>query len=342
MQPLFKAAQVGQKTIKNRVVVPPMVCFKWSDELGLVSKAHLEHYESLAKGGAGMIVLEAHCIDPMGRLSLDQLGIWSDHQIEGLKEIVKRCQAAGSTVIVQIHHAGEKRAKGISEQPFSVNDLTLESVREIQMAYRAAARRVLEAGADGIELHGAHGYLISQFISPLVNKREDHYGGSFENRMRFAKEIIEGIRADLDHQLILSCRMGGNEPGLAEGIEIAKAYEAAGLDMLHVSAGISGETNPEAPSDFPHNWIVYMGTEIRKVVNIPVIVVNGIRTFEQANHLITADLADFAALGRAHLVDPEWSVKQLRGEMPVTCLECKPCQWFKDGKNCPRVKQSNR
>ena len=156
--------------------------------------------------------------------------------------------------------------------------MTIDDIKRVQESFLLAALRSEKAGFPGIELHGAHGYLIDQFMSPIVNHRTDKYGGNIENRMRFGLEIVEMIKAEVGKNFIIGYRMGGNEPTLEEGIAIAKALEDKGVDLLHVSAGIQGETVPKVPKEFCYNWIVYCGTEIKKAVEIPVIVVNGIKT----------------------------------------------------------------
>ncbi len=333
---LFDKIAVGNTEVKNRMVVPPMVCFGYSDETGRVTEANLSHYEALAAGGAGLIIVEATCIVPSGRLSLNQLGLWEDEQIEGMKKIAEVCHKNDAKVMVQIHHAGRSRSKSLNEVPFDLNTLTLGEIKEIQEAYVTACKRAEVAGFDGIEFHGAHGYLMSQWASPEANQREDQYGGSLENRLRFASEVIQQVKKECNFN-ILGYRMGGNEPELAEGIEIAKALEKMGVDLLHVSAGIGGGALPEVPEDFPGNWIVYMGTAIKKEVNMPVIAVNSIRKLEDITKLIDENAVDFVALGRPHLVDPMWTTKTQKGELPIECLNCKPCKWFKNGKDCPRV-----
>jgi NADPH2 dehydrogenase len=346
MAQLFSEAKVKKFNIKNRVVMPPAVCFGWTDGSGLVSEEHIEHYEKIAKGGAGLIILEATCVNKDGRLADSQLGAWSDEQIEGLSKIAETCKRHGARVTVQIHHAGIKTPQEVTDEPVGpsemmasgriAHELTIDEIHKIQNDFVEAAVRVKTAGFDGIELHGAHGYLIDQFMSPITNRREDEYGGSLENRMRFGLEIVAMIKQKIGEDLILGYRMGGNAPGLEEGIQIAKALEKQGVDLLHVSAGIQGKTHPEAPEGFPNNWIVYMGTEIRKHVEIPVIVVNGIRTPKEAEYLVENDLADFVAVCKAQLSDHNWANKAKNGEEIEACLSCSKCQWFSNGRRCPR------
>ena len=172
-----------------------------------------------------------------------------------------------------------------------------------------------------------------------MNKRSDDYGGELSNRLRFACEIISSIKEHTGKNFILGYRMGGNEPGLKEGQEIAEELERHGVDLLHVSTGISSGELPKAPVEFPCNWIVYCGTQIKKVVSIPVIVVNEIRFPEQATFLLDNNLADFTAIGRSLLVDPEW-VNKARNKVDANpCLQCSRCRWFIDSSRCPGIKK---
>jgi len=345
MSNLFDSIIIKDHKIKNRVVVPPMVCFGFAEDNGFITKANIQHYESFAKGGAGLIILEAHATEKEGRLANTQLGIWSDLHIEGLKRVAEVCHNNEAVVLVQIHHAGLNTPRNVSTLPISPSGfnkdgnlsraMTIDDIKRVQESFLLAALRAEKAGLDGIELHGAHGYLIDQFMSPVINWRQDEYGGSIENRMRFGLEIVEMIKAEVGKNFIIGYRMGGNEPTLEEGISIAKALEDKGVDILHVSAGIQGDTVPEVPKDFPYNWIVYCGTEIKKVVKIPVIVVNGIKATCQASYLIENNLADFVAVGRGHLVDPNWANKASINKAANPCLKCPKCLWFRDGRNCP-------
>lgn len=340
MKTLFQEVQVGAIRIKNRICVPPMVCFGFSDQTGYVQEANINHYRTLAEGGAGLIIVEATCISPEGRLSLNQLGLWEDGQVEGMKAIVNACHKHGAKVIVQIHHAGDKRNRVHPElEPFHVNHLSISEIGAIKAQFIEAVKRAVAAGFDGVELHGAHGYLLCQMANPTVNTREDAYGGSLENRLALAREIIEGIKITCGDMPILAYRMGANEPDLDTGIAIAKALESYGVNLLHVSAGLGEDQSHLVPQVFRGNWIAYMGTAVKAAVSVPVILVNGVRTPEEAAYFTDRNLIDFVALGRAHLVDPAWSLKAQSGQTPVSCLNCKPCRWFKDGRECPRVKE---
>lgn len=349
---LFLPITIKGKNIRNRVVMPPMVCFGKAGEDGMVTQDHILHYEARAKGGTGLIIVEAAAIAPEGRLSHDQLGIWSHEHIPGLRRIAQVCHEHGAVVMIQIHHAGLKATSEVTKMPVAPSvdedkpsrELTLDEMDIIKRDFLEAALRAKEAGFDGIELHGAHGYLLNQFASRVTNRRTDEYGGDLVKCMRFPLEIIGDIRRELGQEdFIIGYRMGGNEPTLKDGIKIAKLLEEAGVDLLHVSAGIADPQIPlpEPPMSFPFNWIVYCGTEIKKSVSIPVIVVNGIRTAEQAALIIENRLADFVAIGKGQLVDPAWTNKALNKLEATECLECQPrCHWYEDGDFCPQNQNS--
>lgn len=346
MSKLFESYVLKNHSIKNRIVLPPMVCFGWTDDAGFVSDQHVEHYERIAESGTGLIIVEATCINKDGRLSNTQLGIWSDEHIEGLSKIASACHKHGAVVLIQVHHAGFMTPKTVAEPSLAPSDmitdkinakaLTIAQIKELQQEYVKAAVRAEQAGFDGIELHGAHSYLINQFMSPVVNKRTDEYGGNLAGRSKFALEIIYGIKGAVRKDFIIGYRMGGNEPMLEEGIQVAEVLENAGVDILNISSGIRSDVTPTAPEGFPYHWIVYCGTEIKKHVNVPVIVVFGIRTPEKAAYLVDNGMTDFVAIGKGQLADHNWTKHAFEKKDMITCLECKRCSWHENGVKCPR------
>lgn len=347
MNTLFSPSKIKGLEINNKFVLPPMVCFKFAGENGFVSIKNINHYRALAKGGSGLIIVEATCVSQNGRLSIDQLGIWSDDYIEGLSKIVQVCHENGTKVFIQLHHAGLKTSNMISDEMLTLFDyrngdilaraITKNEIRAIQQDFINAAIRAEKAGFDGIELHGAHSYLMTQFFSSKVNKRSDQYGGSLENRIRFTIEILQEIKKRVKCTFVVGIRMGCNENGLKTSIDMAKRFEANGFDYLHVSTGFDNTPiDVEVPADFPCNWIVYGATKVKEQVNIPVIAVNLIKTSEQASYLINHNLVDLVAVGRSQLADYNF-VKHIKlGEPIVKCLGCKPCKWYKNGEECPK------
>lgn len=346
MNSLFTSQKIKNLEMKNRIVLPPMVCFTFAEENGFVSEKNIKHYEEIAKSGTGLIIVEATCVSKRGRLSTDQLGIWSDRYIDGLSKIAQVCHENGAKVFIQLHHAGFRTPKSIDEDTITSSDyndgkisaraMAKDEIHALEEDFINSAIRAEKAGFDGIEIHGAHSYLMTQFFSKKVNNRTDQYGGSLDNRLRIVREIVEGIKQRVNDDFIVGIRMGCNENGLEDSIEMAKKFEYMGMDYLHVSTGFDNTPiDVKVPEDFPCNWIVYGGTKIKEHVNIPVIVVNLIKTPEEACYLIDHNLADFVAIGRAQLADHNFTSHIKKGEAFIKCLGCKPCRWFSIGDTCP-------
>lgn len=292
--------------LKNRIVLPPLVRFSLIDEDGFVTDRLIEWYERIAQDEVGMIIVEATCVAEDGKLRENQLGLWDDKFIEGLKKVSDIGKKYNVPMLIQIHHAGFK------EKIAEVSENILDDILD---KFVLAFERAKKAGFDGIEIHGAHTYLLSQLNSAMWNKRDDKYGGDFERRMFFNKSLIERTKYLFDDNFILGYRMGGNEPSLDDGIEIAKYLEKLGVDILHVSSGAPDPKFKQEvkidnfPEDFPLDWVIYMGTVIKKYVNIPVIGVRKIKTEKEASYLIENNLLDCVAVGRAMIFQPHWMVK---------------------------------
>ena len=346
---LFSQFTLKGLIAKNRIVFPPVVCFHYAGEDGMVIPRNIEHYRLRAEGGAGIVITEATAVLKEGRLAPFQLGIWSDDHIPGMQKITEIVKTSGAISLLQIHHAGLVTKEDISEfaKGPSIDDknprsqaLSLEEIGKIRDAFFIGAARAQKAGYDGIELHGAHGYLLNQFASSFFNRREDEYGGSLEKNLKFAGEIIHGIRKECGDDFIIGYRLGANSPTLDDGIKIAEHLENSGIDLLHVSHGGSLLNLPRTPMDFEYNWIVYSGITIKRHVTVPVIAVNEIKTPDRAAWLIENDLIDFVALGRPQLADPSW-VNHVKNNEPVNvCSNCKPkCRWYEDSELCPAVQR---
>ncbi len=299
---LFTPLNIRNKKLKNRVVLPPLVRFSMVEKDGYVTEGLLDWYKDVAEGGTGLIIVEASCVAEDGKLRDNQIGIWSDDFIEGLSKVADIGKQYDVPMLIQIHHAGFK------EEVATVSEETLDKILE---QFVEAFKRAKKAGFDGIEIHGAHTYLLSQLNSRLWNVRNDKYGGSFEKRMFFTKELIERTRELFDEDFILGYRMGGNEPTLEDGIEIAKYLEKIGVDVIHVSSGVPDPEKKQLvkvdiPEDFEFDWVVYLGVEIKKHVNVPVIGVRNIKTEEQASTLIESGMLDLVAIGRGMIARPNW------------------------------------
>jgi len=335
--------------VKNRIVFPPVVCFGYAGGDGLATDRNLEHYSHIARGGPGIIIVEATAVKTDGRLAPCQLGLWSDDQIPGMTKIASAIKHSGAVALVQIHHAGlitNEKVSDIASGPSAdvknprTRALTIPEIENICSSFINSAFRAQQAGFDGVELHGAHGYLLNQFASSFFNQRNDEYGGSLESNMKLGVNIIRGIRNKCGQDFIIGYRLGANSPSLEDGIAIAKYLEAAGIDLLHVSHGGSMLNLPRTPKGYEYNWIVYSGTVIKSHVRLPVIVVNEIRTRERAAWLVENDHADFIALGRPQLADPDWVNHTMENKEVIECLGCKPrCRWFEDGALCAARKK---
>lgn len=353
MKKINTPISIGSKIVKNRITFAPTVKFGWTDGSGVPSNRFAKHYEDRAEGGTGLIVVEATCIDPAGRLAPSQLGLWEDGQIEGHRNIAEACHKHGALVLVQIHHAGYNTHPecGPSKGPSVVlwrekqtEALSHGEIVEIREQFIEAAVRAKKAGYDGVQLHACHAYLINQFMSSSVNLRTDEYGGNIENRARLGCEIIKGIHETCGNDFIVSARIPGAEPTLEHAWAIADEYIAAGVDYLQVSGGI-GPDEVICPEGLPYNHIVWYGTQMHHYVDgrVPVSVVNGILKPEQACLLIDQGLADTIDVARALLADPNWAKAVIEGSDYVKCRSCKICLWSPSMKHkCPAVSERKK
>lgn len=323
---------IKRKHIKNRICMPAMICNNWGDHDGFSTVDRARHYSERAKGGTGLIIIEASAVAFDSKIEDTALGIWKDDHIDQFARIAEACHAADSTVLVQIAHAGMH----------GCNDYSEPEIKQIIQCFIDAAVRAEKAGLDGIEIHGAHGFLINQFTSPTANTRVDGYGGCLENRLKLPLEILKGIALNTDPDFIISYRLGVNDLSFKEDIALAKLLETNGADLLNVSYGI-GVDPLEPPADFKLSPVTYMATGIKIHVSIPVIGVNLILDPEDAAWLVQNGHADFAAVGRGQLADPEWANKAIKGGDISKCLYCRPwCKFGRDGRKCPRFIIKNR
>jgi 2,4-dienoyl-CoA reductase-like NADH-dependent reductase (Old Yellow Enzyme family) len=214
-------------------------------------------------------------------------------------------------------------------------------MEEIKEEFVNAAKRCKEAGCDGIELHGAHGFFLNSVASPLSNMREDHYGGELDGRLLLVSRIVRGIKAFADDDFIISYRMGWNDD-LDTDIRTAQALEALGIELLHVSSGIPVGRKLVVPDDFPFNDIVYTGVQVKKNAHIPVIAVNDIRTLRRGSSLLESKQCDFVAYGRPFLADDAFLRNSLDDCDYTPCYRCKICQWFINGEKCPAKNKQKR
>lgn len=317
MSKLFSPFTVKNIKVKNRVVMPPMCMYSAEDD-GLAMDYHYMHYGARAFGGSGLIIQEATGVERRGRISDNDLGIWDDKHIAGLKKLVEVCQGYGALMGIQLGHAGRKckiqSEDVISSSPIAFNDdyktpreITEKEIIEVINAFRDAARRSLKIGYDIVEVHGAHGYLINQFLSPITNKRTDKYGGSMENRARFLREVIIAIREEWPMEKPLCLRVtaeeyneDGNHPeDLAEIINLIKAE---GVDIIHVSSG----GVKTALIDLYQGYQVKFAEIIRERTGMPVIAGGLIISPHMAEEILQNERADLVFIGRELLRNPNW------------------------------------
>jgi NADPH2 dehydrogenase len=346
---ILEPMTLRKTVIRNRAVFPPVTCIGMAPQNGVPGADRLDHYTKIAETGMGIIILEACCVRPDARLHPDQLGLWDDMQIDGLSTIVSAIRQKGVACIIQIHHAGARTHPEINNVPVVPSVLKTDDGKHVRVASTAeltiirenfinAAIRAEKAGADGVELHGAHNYLLSEMASPVFNQRTDAYGGNQQKRLRLALEIIEGIRANTGQNFILGYRMGGNEPTYIEGIRIAKILEASGVDFLHVSYGYPRPDDESASvcPDFDYNSVVYGASLIKQSVRMPVIAVNRIQTLTRGEWLLRNGHADMIAYARPVLADYEFFRRSISGQDKSDCLLCSPrCFWYTDSRLCP-------
>jgi 2,4-dienoyl-CoA reductase-like NADH-dependent reductase (Old Yellow Enzyme family) len=340
---LFSPLDVGRMTVKNRIVMAPMER-NYANADGTVSERTKAHYEARARGGVGWIDVESTFIDPAGRGRTHQLGLHDDRCIAGFAELVDIVHAGGARIGIELHHAGRNTSRAITGvQPVAPSpvpcpeaggdvphELTLGEIDEVAALYGAAARRAAEAGFDAVELHSAHGYLPLAFLSPLTNLRTDEYGGSLENRMRFALRVIAAFKANVPDHVTIGCRFSADEflrGGLTvdETVPYAQALVAAGVDYLSVAAGVYASFKRIIPPmDVESGWMLPLAAAVRAAVTVPVIGVSRFTDPHDADRAIGDGKVDLVAFGRALLADPEFPRKaeEARTNEIVTCIGC--------------------
>jgi 2,4-dienoyl-CoA reductase-like NADH-dependent reductase (Old Yellow Enzyme family)/thioredoxin reductase len=308
----------------------------------------IKYYADRARGGAGLIITEITRIDnDTGVGTPNQLAVTDPFVVGQLSRLAEAVHAYDTKLFVQLHHPGNQTPSRLigGKQPVSASDvtckvigeqpraLTTEEVEGLVKKFVVGAVLCQKAGVDGVEIHGAHGYLVSQFLSPHTNKRTDKYGGSFEGRMRFATEIIMGIRAYCGPKFPIGIRINGNDyldDGITEEDAIAQAkyFEKLGVCYINVSCGTydSGATIIE-PNYFAEGWKKHLAANIKKAVSVPVIAVCNIKHPAAAEQLLEEGFADFVGIARGQLADPEWGLKAQRGEDKLIrkCLGCMEC-----------------
>jgi len=340
---LFSPVRIAGLEIRNRVAMTPMGV-GLAAVGGGVSDDIIAFYEARARGGIGLIVSEiCRVMDGAGAGEPCQLAARNGADIQGLGRMVDAVRKYGARMFIQLHHPGRQGHHEVGgEQPVSASAvanpvtgevpraLTVPEIGKIQQAFVGGARIAQMAGADGVELHGAHGYLINGFLSPYLNRRDDQYGGSLENRLRFLLEIVAGIRTVCGRGFPLGVRLSAEEflgdqgNDLAATCQIAAELEKAGVDFLDISCTIPDSPKFTAciePGTIEQGWKRYMAAEIKKHVKIPVIAVANIKEPEVAEAILAEGCCDLVGVARGHLADPDWCHKAKAGK-PETIRKC--------------------
>ena len=338
--PLFSSFKIKSKSFRNRIVLSPMCQYKAKD--GVISDWHFQHYSRFAFSGLGAAFVEATGVSPEGRIGHGCTGIWSDSHVEGLSKVAEIFNEYNCLSGIQLAHAGRKASylrpwDGAS--PITENDkvepawqtigpsaipinnsspvpkeMTVEDINKVREDFKKAAQRADKAGFDIIEIHGAHGYLLHSFFSPLSNQRNDQYGGSFENRIRFALEIIADIKSVWPDNKPLFYRLSsidapGQGANLEDNIKLAKSLKSVGVDVIDCSSGgITGSPVLTKSKIIPGFQVPY-SEKIKKDAEISSMAVGAIISADQANEIISNKRADLVAMGRELLADTQWVYK---------------------------------
>lgn len=324
MSKLQDALIIKGNSIKNRIVMEPMFTFSFHGDDGhFYGNQHIDHYEERAKGGAGLIIIQAtQCFG-----ATDGTGQWTDYDKNILKTIAQKCHNYGATVMMQL-------ACGDTD----INDLSLDEVRMMQQEMAKAAVTAFELGYDGAEFHFAHGFTLCKFIDAKYNRRTDEFGGTAESRAKVLTDILPQIKAKTGDKFIIGVRMGEFLPESKDGFEIAGIFEKAGVDLLNISFGMTFPEDP-VPEGFICSSMAYSGCRMKQAVeNIPVIAVGEIRTEELARFLIGHDYVDLVGIGTAFLADPAFANHILNSTPANRCYGCERCLWFTDHLKCPARK----
>lgn len=346
---LFATAKIGKLELKNKIVMTAMGC-GLANENGTLTDEFIAYYEERAKGGAGLIITEVTCVNSVHGVRAErQIYVTDDIQLPMLTKFSNTIHKYDSKVFVQLLHPGVMSSCSVNggkpltspsgimskflRQP--ARELSNAEIKSLVKDFANGAARAKKAGIDGVEIHAAHHYLIHEFLSPYFNKRTDEYGGSFENRCRFLKEVViavrEAVGADYPITVRLSAEdyMGDESYHLDECIKVAQMLDALGVDGLNISVGgtENGKSHSLEPISYRQGWRKHISSSIKKMVNCPVIGTSVIRDPEYAEKILENNEMDLIGMGRSHLADPYWSKKAQSGhtEDICKCISCLRC-----------------
>jgi len=343
LEHLFSPVTINGMILKNRAVMPAMGT-SYGNADGTVSDRLVAYLARRAKGGTGLIITEVCAVDPRGKGFPNEIGAWSDAFIPGLSGLTEAIHREGGKIALQLHHAGretfEQAAGGIPEAPSAIpsavlgqpcEEMSRERIAAVIEAFARAAARAKKAGFDAVEIHGAHGYLLNQFLSPFSNQREDEYGGAEENRSRFVLETLSAVRKAVGPDFPVIIRISADELirggyDLAFVQRLAPRLVAAGVDAIHCSVGVFSTpgTMSIASMDTEPGFNLFRARAVKEAVNVPVIGVGRINDPELAEKALAAGDADLISFGRQHLTDPDFIAKAAAGNFEEIrrCVAC--------------------
>jgi len=344
LENLFSPCRIGTIKIKNRISMPPMQT-SYADHKGFITDRQIDYYVERAKGGVGLIIFEHTGILEQGSASLNMTLICNDGYIPGFKKLISAIHQEGAKIAVQLNHAGRQTSSEITGtspvaaspipcpgQKVIPRQLSIEEIHRIADAFAEAAARVKKAGADAVEIHMAHGYLISGFLSPFSNKREDEYGGNIQGRSKFAVEVLRSVREKVGQDFPVVCRLSGDEYvegglRLEDTKKITQILESEGADALDISAALGGRPLNSPTYYFDEGINVRLAEGVKSVVHIPVIAVGRIRNAVFAEKVIQERRSDLVSMGRALIADPYLPKKAMNGNLEdiIPCISCNRC-----------------
>ena len=324
---LLKPLKVRSMNLANRLVMPPMATAKAEPD-GKASPALLDYYEEKSRGGfLSLIIIEHSYITSEGKVKDNQLSVSDDAVIPGLRKLADVIHRNGSKTAMQINHAGSAAQKEVTGTiPLAPSatanprrgdmprELTRKDIGDIVNAFKDAGRRVREAGFDAVEIQSAHGYLLNQFLSPLTNKRTDEYGGVISNRIRIHLQVVQAVRTAVGPDFPIQVRLGVSDyteggTTIEDSKIAARAFENAGVDIIHVSGGFVGYTPPGLTGQ---GYFAPLSEAVKSAVSIPVILTGGITEAAAAEKLLTEQKADLIGVGRAILQDSTWAERAIK------------------------------
>lgn len=359
MSALFSPFSLKSVQLRNRIAIPPMCQYSAVD--GLTNEWHHVHYAGMARGGAGLVIVEATAVAPEGRITPGCTGLWNDEQAVGMQRIAASIKAAGAVPGIQIAHAGRKASANLpweGDDHIADNDprgwqtlapsalafganlpkvpkaMDLADIARVKADFVAAAIRARDAGFEWLELHFAHGYLAQSFFSAHANQRNDQYGGDFAGRSRFMLETLDAVRQVWPEHLPLTARFGvieydqRDEQTLAEAIQVTKAMRAGGLDLLNVSVGFS---IPQTDIPWGPAFLADIAARVRQQASLPVASSWGIDNPHDAERVVAEGQMDLVMVGRAHLANPHWpmqAAKALGVDRPTWVLPAPYAHWL--------------